>query len=62
MGQGRMGMGRRMVGVDVEVNVVVWVYVVLVTDSLVLFAGCLLIVSLQNDHTNQFIRNKRKQR
>ena len=62
MGQGRMGMGRRLVGVDVEVNVVVWVDVVLVTDSLVLFAGCLLIVSLQNDHTNRFIRNKRKQR
>ena len=62
MSQGRMGMGRRMVGVDVEVNVVVWVDVVVVTDSLVLFAGCLLIVSLQNDHTNRFIRNKRKQR
>ena len=47
-------------GVDVEVDVVVWVDVVLVTDSLGLFR--LLIVSLQNDHTNRFIRNKRKQR
>ena len=70
MGQGRIGIGRRMVGVDVEVDVVVWVDVVvdvvvwvdgvLVTDSLILLRS--LIVSLQNDHTNQFIRNKRKQR
>ena len=64
MGQGRIGMGRRMAGVDVEVDVVVdvvvWVDVVLVTDSLGLFR--LLIVNLQNDHTNRFIRNKRKQR
>ena len=60
MGQGRIGMGRRMAGVDVEVDVVVWVDVVLVTDSLGLFRS--LIVSLQNDHTNRFIRNKRKQR
>ena len=60
MGQGRIGMGRRMAGLDVEVDVVVWVDVVLVTDSLGLFR--LLIVSLQNDHTNRFIRNKRKQR
>ena len=46
MGQGRIGIGRRMVGVDVEVDVVVWVDVVvdvvvwvdgvLVTDSLIL--------------------------
>ena len=28
MGQGQIGMGRRMAGVDVEVNVVVWVDVV----------------------------------
>ena len=28
MGQGRIGMGRQMVGVDVEVDVVVWVDVV----------------------------------
>ena len=53
-----------MAGVDVEVDVVVWVDVVvdvvLVTDSLGLFHS--LIVSLQNDHTNRFIRNKRKQR
>ena len=48
------------VEVDVVVDVVVWVDVVLVTDSLGLFR--LLIVSLQNDHTNRFIRNKRKQR
>ena len=64
MGQGRIGMGQRMAGVDVEVNVVLWVDVVvdvvLVTDSLGLFGS--LIVSLQNDHTNRFIRNKRKQR
>ena len=60
MGLGRIGMGRRMAGVDVEVDVVVWVDVVLVTDSLGFFR--LLIVSLQNDHTNRFIRNKRKQR
>ena len=70
MGQGRIGMGRRMAGVDFEVDVVVWVDVlvdvvvwvdvVLVTDSLGLFRS--LIVSLQNDHTNRFIRNKRKQR
>ena len=60
MGLGRIGMGRRMAGVDVEVDVVVWVDVVLVTDSLGLFRS--LIVSLQNDHTNRFIRNKRKQR
>ena len=70
MGQGRIGIGRRMVGVDVEVDVVVWVDVVvdvvvwvdgvLVTDSLILLRS--LIVSLQNDHTNRFIRNKRKQR
>ena len=50
-------MGRRMAGVDVEVDVVVdvvvWVDVVLVTDSLGLFR--LLIVSLQNDHTNRFM-------
>ena len=44
MGQGRIGMGRRMAGVDVEVDVVVWVDVVLVTDSLGLFRS--LIVSL----------------
>ena len=64
MGQGRIGMGRRMAAVDVEVDVVVdvvvWVDVVLVTESLGLFRS--LIVSLQNDHTNRFIRNKRKQR
>ena len=70
MGLGQIGIGRRMVGVDVEVDVVVWVDVVvdvavwvdveLVTDSLILFLS--LIVSLQNDHTNRFIRNKRKQR
>ena len=46
--------------VDVVVDVVVWVDVVLVTDSLGLFR--FLIVSLQNDHTNRFIRNKRNQR
>ena len=53
MGQGRIGIGRRMVGVDVEVDVVVWVDVVvdvvvwvdgvLVTDSLILLRS--LIVS-----------------
>ena len=48
------------VWVDVVVDVVVWVDVVLVTDSLGVFRA--LIVSLQNDHTNRFIRNKRKQR
>ena len=48
------------VWVDVVVDVVVWVDVVLVTDSLGLFR--LLIVSLQNDLTNRFIRNKRKKR
>ena len=53
MGQEQIGMGRRMAGVDVEVDVVVWVDVVvdvvvwvdvvLVTDSLGLFRS--LIVS-----------------
>ena len=47
------------VWVDVVVDVVVWVDVVLVTDSLGLFRS---LVSLQNDHTNRFIRNKRKKR
>ena len=50
IGQGRMGMGRRMVGVDV----------VVVMESLVLFGS--LIVSQENDLTNRFIRKKRKKR
>ena len=50
IGQGQIGIGRRMVGVDV----------VVVTESLVLFGGVSLIVRLQNDHTNRFMRNKRK--
>ena len=50
IGQGQMGMRRRMVGVDV----------VVVTESLVLFGS--LIVSLGNYHTNLFIGNKRKKR
>ena len=52
IGQGQIGIGRRMVEVDV----------VVVTESLGLFGGVSLIVGLQNDHTNRFMRNKRKKR
>ena len=50
--QGRMGVGRRIVGVEGAV-----VVLVVVVDNLERFGYFPLIVSLQNDHTNQFIRN-----
>ena len=50
--QGWMGVGRRMVGVE---GVVVVLVVVVV--NLARLGYFLLIVSLQNDHTNWFIRN-----
>ena len=52
--RGRIGIGRRMVGVQ---GVVVVVVLVVVVDNLGRFGNFPLIVSLQNDHTNRFIRN-----
>ena len=52
--EGRIGMGRRMVGVE---GVVVVVVLVVVVDNRKRFGYFPLIASLQNDHTNRFIRN-----
>ena len=57
VGQGRMGMGRWMVGVEVKV---VLVNIVVVMDSLGLFGCFLLIVSLQNDLTSVYQEQKKE--
>ena len=57
VGQGRMGMGRWMVGVEVKV---VLVNIVVVMDSLGLFCCFLLIVSLQNDLTSVYQEQKKE--